>query len=70
MPEPVVHRQIQFRMPPGAVELILVRHGESEAAIEGEPFEGTTCPGGCPEKDWDAERDRLDEMSLEDRYGD
>ena len=39
MPEPVVYRQIQFRLPPGATELILVRHGESEAAVEGEPFE-------------------------------
>lgn len=39
MPEPAVYRQIQFRPPPGAVELILVRHGESEAAVEGEPFE-------------------------------
>ena len=39
MPEPTAYRQIQFRLPPGATELILVRHGESEAAIEGEPFE-------------------------------
>lgn len=37
--EPVAYRQIQFQRPPGATELILVRHGESEAAIEGEPFE-------------------------------
>ena len=34
-----MYRQIQFRLPPGAVELLLVRHGESAAAIEGEPFE-------------------------------
>jgi 2,3-bisphosphoglycerate-dependent phosphoglycerate mutase len=39
VPEPVAYRQIQFRLPPGAVELLLVRHGESEAAIEEEPFE-------------------------------
>ncbi len=26
-------------MPPGATQLLLVRHGESEAAIEGKPFE-------------------------------
>ena len=39
MPEPVAYRQIQFRLPPGVVELLLVRHGESEAAVEGEPFE-------------------------------
>jgi probable phosphoglycerate mutase len=37
--EPVAYRQIQFQVPPGATELILVRHGESEAAIEGKPFE-------------------------------
>ena len=34
-----MYRQIQFRLPPGATELILVRHGESEAAVEDEPFE-------------------------------
>src|SRR3954471_9725227 len=37
--EPVAYRQIQFQAPPGATELLLVRHGESEAAIEGRPFE-------------------------------
>ena len=37
--ERVAYRQIQFQVPPGAAELILVRHGESEAAIEDEPFE-------------------------------
>jgi probable phosphoglycerate mutase len=37
--EPVAYRQIQFTVPPGATELLLVRHGESEAAIEGQPFE-------------------------------
>ena len=37
--EPVAYRQIQFQVPPGATQLILVRHGESEAAIEGKPFE-------------------------------
>jgi probable phosphoglycerate mutase len=37
--EPVAYRQIQFQRPPRATELILVRHGESEAAVEGKPFE-------------------------------
>ena len=37
--EPVAYRQIQFQVPPGGTQLILVRHGESEAAIEGKPFE-------------------------------
>jgi len=31
-------RQIRFARPPGACELLLVRHGESAAAIEGETF--------------------------------
>jgi probable phosphoglycerate mutase len=35
--EPV--RQIRFQRPPGATELLLVRHGESAAAIEGESFQ-------------------------------
>jgi probable phosphoglycerate mutase len=39
VPEPVAYRQIQFQLPAGATELLLVRHGESEAAIEGQPFE-------------------------------
>src|SRR6185503_325081 len=39
VPEPTAYRQLQARVPPGATELILVRHGESEAAIEEEPFE-------------------------------
>lgn len=38
MAEPRVFRQFRFSAPPGATELLLVRHGESEAAIEGEPF--------------------------------
>src|SRR4051812_12433986 len=31
-------RQHRFARPPGAAELLLVRHGESAAAIEGVPF--------------------------------
>ncbi len=34
--EPV--RQYRFRPPPGACDLLLVRHGESRAAVPGEPF--------------------------------
>jgi probable phosphoglycerate mutase len=50
--EPVAYRQIQFQVPPGATQLILVRHGESEAAIEGKPFElveGHSDPALSPE---------------------
>jgi 2,3-bisphosphoglycerate-dependent phosphoglycerate mutase len=35
--EPV--RQIRYQRPPGATELLLVRHGESAPAIEGESFQ-------------------------------
>lgn len=32
------HRQIRFVAPPGACRILLVRHGESAAFVEGEPF--------------------------------
>jgi probable phosphoglycerate mutase len=31
-------RQLRFARPPGAAELLLVRHGESAAAVDGQPF--------------------------------
>lgn len=31
-------RQFRFQRPPGATEIVLVRHGESAAYVEGEPF--------------------------------
>jgi probable phosphoglycerate mutase len=37
--EPRTYRQPRFQAPPGATELILVRHGESQPAVDGEPFE-------------------------------
>jgi probable phosphoglycerate mutase len=33
-----VYRQLRFQAPPGSVELLLVRHGESEPAVDGRPF--------------------------------
>lgn len=39
MTEPRAYRQPRFQAPPGATELILVRHGESQPAVDGEPFE-------------------------------
>ncbi|MDK1025583.1 MAG: histidine phosphatase family protein [Gammaproteobacteria bacterium] len=33
-----VYRQHKFVRPPGATEILLVRHGESRAAVPGEPF--------------------------------
>jgi len=38
MPEPRVFRQSRYATPPGACELVLVRHGESEPLVEGSPF--------------------------------
>jgi len=39
MPGPARYPQTQFEAPPGATALVLVRHGESEAAVEGESFD-------------------------------
>lgn len=38
MPEPALFRQRRFEPPPGATELVLVRHGESEPYADGTPF--------------------------------
>jgi probable phosphoglycerate mutase len=38
VPEPASFRQRRFEPPPGATELLLVRHGESEAYRDGSPF--------------------------------
>jgi probable phosphoglycerate mutase len=37
-PGAVVYRQARVRLPPGGTELLLIRHGESEAAYLEEPF--------------------------------
>jgi probable phosphoglycerate mutase len=37
--EPRSYRQLRFAPPPGATELLLVRHGESAPAVEGRPFD-------------------------------
>jgi probable phosphoglycerate mutase len=39
VPESQEYRQPRFRRPPGATELILVRHGESQPAVVGETFD-------------------------------
>lgn len=46
------YRQHRFHRPPGATELLLVRHGESEAAVPGRPFpmvDGHGDPALAPE---------------------
>lgn len=52
MTAPRAHRQARFQAPPGSAELILVRHGESEPAVEGRPFplvDGHGDPALAPE---------------------
>jgi 2,3-bisphosphoglycerate-dependent phosphoglycerate mutase len=39
VPEARSYRQHRFTPPPGSTELVLVRHGESQAAVEGRPFD-------------------------------
>jgi len=41
-------RQHRFARPPGAAELLLVRHGESAAAIDGQPFDLVDGQGDPP----------------------
>jgi 2,3-bisphosphoglycerate-dependent phosphoglycerate mutase len=36
--EPAAFRQRRFEAPPGATELLLVRHGQSQAYLDGTPF--------------------------------
>ncbi|MGI8753818.1 MAG: histidine phosphatase family protein [Acidimicrobiales bacterium] len=38
MPPGTEHRQVRFRRPPGATDILLIRHGESEAARPDVPF--------------------------------
>ncbi len=38
MSEPRTFRQSRFTAPVGATEIVLVRHGESQPAVEGQPF--------------------------------
>jgi probable phosphoglycerate mutase len=52
-------RQFRFRRPPGATELLLVRHGESEPLVPGQPFplrDGHGDPALAPEGRAQAER--------------
>ncbi|MET8865452.1 histidine phosphatase family protein [Nonomuraea sp. NPDC004580] len=57
--EPVEYRQSRFRTPPGATEVLLVRHGESEPARPDRPFplvRGQGDPALAPEGREQAER--------------
>jgi len=62
---PKVVRQARFRRPPGATEVFLVRHGESEPAVAGQVFplvDGHGDPALAPEGREQAERvaDQID----------
>lgn len=53
------YRQVRFKPPAGATELILVRHGESEPAVPGQPFptvDGHGDPALAPQGEAQAER--------------
>jgi probable phosphoglycerate mutase len=59
MPEPKVFPQIRFERPPGATEILLVRHGESEPVVEGRDHplvDGHGDPALSPEGRLQAER--------------
>jgi probable phosphoglycerate mutase len=53
------YRQPRFRPPPGACEVLIVRHGESAPAIPGQGFalvDGQGDPELAPDGQWQAER--------------
>ena len=52
LPQAASYRQNRFRVPPGATEILLVRHGESEPATLSHPFpvvDGRSDPALSPE---------------------
>jgi probable phosphoglycerate mutase len=67
------HRQIRFERPPGATGVLLVRHGESAAAVEGQSFDlvdGHGDPPLHPDGRMQAERvgERLAEENIAALY--
>lgn len=72
-PGAVSYRQARFRPPPGATELLLIRHGESAAAFMAEPFplvDGHADPELSAEGHEQAERlaDRLAKTEIDAIY--
>lgn len=72
-PQPGIYPQSRFQPPPGALELLLVRHGESEAYVEGKPVPlvgGQADPPLSPEGRDQAERvcARLAGMTIDAIY--
>lgn len=73
MAEPREYRQHRFTAPPGAVELLVVRHGESAAAVDGQEFalvDGQGDPELHPAGREQAERvaDRLEHEPIDAIY--
>jgi probable phosphoglycerate mutase len=67
------YRQARFRKPPGATEILLVRHGESEPMVVGRPFPlvgGHGDPALAPDGEAQAERvaDRLVSQRIDAIY--
>jgi len=57
--EPRVLRQWRFQPPPGATEILLIRHGESEPAVAGQSFallDGQGDPALAPDGEAEAEQ--------------
>ncbi|MDY7100826.1 MAG: histidine phosphatase family protein [Actinomycetota bacterium] len=72
-PKPAAHRQSRFQTPPGATEILLVRHGESAPFVPGQPFElidGQGDPPLAPQGVVQAERvgERLREEHIDALY--
>jgi probable phosphoglycerate mutase len=60
MSTPREFRQYRYAPPPGATELVLVRHGESRAAVEGEEFDLVDGHGDPPlSEDGQAQADQV-----------
>jgi 2,3-bisphosphoglycerate-dependent phosphoglycerate mutase len=67
------YRQHRFRRPPGATEILLIRHGESQPAFPGKPFpltDGRADPALAPEGVEQAQRiaDRLATQHIDAIY--
>ncbi|HUY47503.1 MAG TPA: histidine phosphatase family protein [Streptosporangiaceae bacterium] len=72
-PGATAYRQTRFHPPPGAADLLLIRHGESQAAYPEEPFplaDGHADPGLAPDGRVQAERlaERLDKTRIDAIY--
>ncbi len=67
------YRQLRFARPPGSTELLIIRHGESQAAKPDKPFPTKDGHGDPPLAEfgrWQAERlaDRLEQVHLDAIY--